>query len=84
LSEISNRSSGKGDHDGETYWKNSLQQLLRNAIDLLVISGDPLSVSSLYRLVISAPVSFEQMESQAWRTKSLCWQLLQKGDNMPK
>ncbi|MGL6075470.1 MAG: type IV secretory system conjugative DNA transfer family protein [Fimbriiglobus sp.] len=84
LAETSQRNSGRSGQEGEAYWKNSLQQLVRNAIDLLSIAQGRVSVSDLYRLVISAPVSFEQMESAAWRGKSLCWQLLQKGDTVPK
>jgi hypothetical protein len=84
LAETSQRNSGQGGREGEAYWKNSLQQLVRNAIDLLIIAQGQVSVSDLYRLVISSPVSFEQIESPAWRAKSLCWQLLQQGDAAPK
>ncbi len=84
VAEIASRSSGKGGREDEGYWQRSLQQLLRNAIDLLVAAADSVSIPDLYRLVISAPTSFEQIDSPAWRAKSFCWQCLQKGDAAPK
>lgn len=40
---------------GESYWNNALKQLLRNTIDLLKFSEGRLSMSTLYRVINSAP-----------------------------
>lgn len=84
IAEIGNRRSGKGGRDDEGYWLRSLQQLLRNAIDLVVLAEGKISTTDLYKLVISAPTGFEQIDSLGWRAKSYCWQCLQKADAAPK
>lgn len=84
VAEIAGRGAGTGGQENEGYWQRSLQQLLRNAIDLLVVATGTVSISDLYRLVISAPVRFEQLDSAAWKAKSFCWQCLQLGDAAEK
>ena len=86
ISEIANRGSGGGGDGREegAYWKRSLQQLLRNAIDLSVIATGRVSVPDLYKVIISAPMDFKQADNEAWQAKSFCWQCLQKGDEAPK
>ena len=85
IAEIAGRGSGGGEgREEEGYWKRSLQQLLRNAIDLLVIGTGTVSVPDLYKIVVSAPTSYEQAEDAAWRKKSFCWQCLQQADAKPK
>ena len=38
VAEIAGRGAGTGGQENEGYWQRSLQQLLRNAIDLLVVA----------------------------------------------
>jgi hypothetical protein len=86
LAEISNRGSGAsgGGRDDEGYWKRSLQQLLRNVIDLCVIATGKVSVPDLYRIVISSPATVAQCDDPAWQAKSFCWQCLQRADAATK
>jgi hypothetical protein len=86
ISEIASRGTGGGGdgREDEGYWKRSLQQLLRNAVDLLVIATGRISIPDLYRIVVSAPTSFEQTGSGPWQRKSFCWACLQRGDTAPK
>ena len=56
------------------------RQLLRNAVELLVMAKDRLSVPELYKLVVSAPVSFEQVGSESWRKGSFCFRCLEEAD----
>ncbi|WP_171473623.1 type IV secretory system conjugative DNA transfer family protein [Frigoriglobus tundricola] len=85
VAEIAGRGTGGGEgREDEGYWKRSLQQLLRNTIDLLVIATGRVSVPDLYRLVVSAPTSFDQTGSETWQTRSFCWQCLQHGDTASK
>lgn len=85
VAEIASRGSGGGEgREDEGYWKRSLQQLLRNTIDLLVIATGRVSIPDLYKVVVSAPTSYEQAEAEVWRKKSFCWQCLQSADAKPK
>jgi hypothetical protein len=85
VAEIANRGSGGGNgREDEGYWKRSLQQLLRNALDLLVIATGRVSVPELYRMVVSAPTTFEQLASTAWQEKSFFWQCLRAADTAAK
>ena len=84
VAEIAGRGAGSGGQENEGYWQRSLQQLLRNAIDLLVAATGRVSVSDLYRLIISAPTGFEQIDSAAWKAKSFCWDCLLRGDAAKK
>jgi hypothetical protein len=75
---------GEGGREGESYWRLAYQQLTRNAIDLMVIATGRVSIPELYRIVISAATSADQVRSEEWRRCSLCHQLLQKADKAPK
>jgi hypothetical protein len=62
----------------EQYWKDTLNQLLRNAVDLCLLARpkENLSIERLHEVVMSAPVSFAQVEDLAWQSQSLCYRLL--------
>ena len=73
----------RGDDGGgkqERYWKNALNQLLCNAVDLCLLADadEKLSVSRLYDVITSAPVSPQQVDSEAWQESSLCYRLLEQ------
>lgn len=76
--EVAERNSGRGGmgREDEGYWKRASRQLLRNAVDLLLISGRRITVPDLYRVIISAPTSLAQKRSEEWRKESLCHQCL--------
>lgn len=80
LLEVSERNSGDGGREDSGYWKNTNRQLLRNTVDLLRMAKDRLSVPELYRLVVSAPTSFEQVRSAEWKAGSFCFQCLAEAD----
>lgn len=84
VAEIASRGAGSGGQDNEGYWQRSLQQLLRNAIDLLVVATGTVSIGDLYRLIISAPTGFESIDSAAWKAHSFCWECLHRGDAAKK
>jgi len=46
----------------DSYWENTLKQLLRNTIDLLRLSKGNLSVLDLYKIVTSAPQSLADVD----------------------
>jgi hypothetical protein len=74
-----NNSQGSG-RDEEGYWRRANRQLCRNAVDALVLAKGHISVPELYRLVISAPTSLEQVQSEAWRKQSFCFQCLREAE----
>lgn len=73
---ISRRSSSGG---SDPYWQSAMQQLMRNAIDLCLIAKGEVSVPLMYDVVRTAPQSKEEISSEEWRQKSICWQLLMAG-----
>lgn len=77
-------SSGGGGREEEGYWRRACRQLIRNVIDLLVIAEGRVSVPELYRAVVSAPTSFEQLRSPEWQAGSFCFELLRKADERAK
>jgi TraM recognition site of TraD and TraG len=85
VAEIAERGNGQGGgREGEKYWRLASRQLVRNAVDLSVFATGRVSVPDLYRLVISAPTSQEQKNSEQWKAESFCFQCLAKADKAPK
>lgn len=66
-----NSASGGGRED-EGYWRRANRQLCRNVVDLLAMAKGRITVPDLYRAVISAPTSLEQLRSEEWQKKSDC------------
>ncbi|MBL7814752.1 MAG: TraM recognition domain-containing protein [Saprospiraceae bacterium] len=73
---ISRSRSGGG---SDPYWERAMQQLLRNAIDLLMIVRGTTSVSLIHDVIMSAAKSKEERIKDEWQDKSLCWNLLLEG-----
>ena len=63
LMEVSQRGGGGGQN--ESYWLNAVRQLLRNALDLVVLAGEQLSFQNLHHVVTSAPSSLDKAGSVA-------------------
>ncbi len=63
----------------DPYWTRAMQQLLRNAIDLCMIARGQVSVPLIHDVILSAPTSIAQLDTDEWKTKSLCWKLLLEG-----
>lgn len=82
--EIAERSAAGGGREEEGYWKRSNRQLVRNAVDLLALATESVSVPDLYRLVISAPTSPALVASNEWQRNSFCFQCLKAADGRPK
>lgn len=84
LIELADRGGGQNDRGAgaggsDRYWKDAQRQLIRNAIEVLVQANGTVSVPELHRLILSAPQSLEERQSEAWRS-SACCQLLQQAD----
>ena len=72
--------SGSGRED-EGYWRRAQRQLLRNAIELLGMARGRIAVPEIYQLVISAPTSRNESQSEAWRGSSFCFSCLVEAES---
>ena len=77
LQEVINRGQSNG--GGESFWQHTHEQMLRNAIDLVVIATGKVDLPSIYRAITTAAQSDEEVHSADWRGKSYNFQLLQQG-----
>lgn len=71
-------------HGGERFWTRAGQQLLRNAVEMLLIATGGASLQSVIKLVLSAPDSPEQTTDADWQQESILWQALEAGEAAPK
>jgi len=79
--ELAERDSGQGGgRDDEGYWRRAARQMIRNFIDLLILSGTRVSIPELYKAVVSAPQSPQQVKSEDWQKSSHCYRLLRQAD----
>jgi hypothetical protein len=75
--EARERSRG-GSGSGDPFWQQALEQLLRNAVDLIQLAGrrSELSVLLIRKVVRSAPKSPADLDNEGWVNRSFCVQLL--------
>ncbi len=79
-----NEKKGSGGGNEESFWRRTTLQLTGEGTSLLVLAKGKVTIPDLYRLIISAPVSYEQLRSEDWRRTSFCWQCLTEADARPK
>jgi hypothetical protein len=74
--EVANRGQSSGSQD--PYWGRAAQQLIRNAVDLVLLARgtNGLSLQEIYQTIITAPLDLEQLNSREWKRASRCMQLL--------
>lgn len=56
--------------DGDPFFKQNAQRACRCGLDVLVHSGEAVTVYNLLRLISSAPTSAEQLASPEWKAQS--------------
>lgn len=69
---------------GDKFWDRATEQMIRNAVTILVLSKTPLSVKAINELIITAPLSPQQIEDSHWRQNSFCAQCIQAASTQPK
>lgn len=82
--EVAERNGGQGGREDEGYWRRAVRQLIRNLVALLLLATGRVTVPDLYRLVVSAPTTPEQLKSDEWKKQSFCFQSLTQADSRPK
>ena len=60
------------------FWLPQKKKLLRNAIMLLLLAGEPIQLRTLYEMMVSAPKELQQASSGDWQRKSFLFGLLEK------
>jgi type IV secretory pathway TraG/TraD family ATPase VirD4 len=82
--DVANR--GQSTNSQDPYWSRAAQQLLRNAVDLVLLArGAPnLTLHEIYQAIISAPIDSEQLNSKQWQGSSRCMQLLDEAHRNPQ
>jgi hypothetical protein len=80
FSHIIEIAEGKVDAGGaEPFWGRAAKEMLRNAIDLLNISQGTLTLDAIYRLIVDAPISPEQVGDPDWQNSSFCAACIREG-----
>lgn len=69
---------GQSGGGADPYWMRAMQQLIRNTIDLALLSEGTVSVPMMAEIVSSAPRSQEERDAEEWRGQSYCYELLTK------
>lgn len=82
--EVAERNGGQGGREDEGYWRRAVRQMIRNLVGLLLIAQGRVTVPDLYRLVVSAPTSPEQLKSDEWKKQSFCFQCMADADKKSK
>lgn len=62
----------------DKFWDRAPRQLLRNVIDLLIMSNEPLMMDRIMGVIASAPVVVDQIADENWQATSYCWKCLSK------
>ena len=73
---LSRKDGEKSGGEGERFWTDQFDRLLRYCIDTAKLAGSTLSVDLLRTIQLSAPTSLDQLASDAWAETSVCWQCL--------
>ena len=68
-----------GDKDG--FWKESMKQMLRNAIFLLKFAGEEISISKINKMITLAPRSKEDLSDPQWQKGNLFFDCLCRADD---
>src|SRR5690242_6275942 len=76
VAEIANQRQGHASAD--LYWERAVKQLLRNAVDLLLIADEAVALPELFEIIRTAPQDTQEAESEAWQDNSACFDYIQK------
>ncbi len=82
VSEIIERRQGAAAN--EEYFQRAMKQLLRNAVDLLMLAHQPVSLSEIVGVVNSAPQTDTQLSDKKWQEQSRCYRFLLAAEEAAK
>jgi hypothetical protein len=76
VAEIASQRQGQATAD--LYWERAVKQLLRNAVDLLLIAGEAVSLPELFEIIRTAPQDMDEAKSETWQGESVCFNYVQR------
>ena len=65
-----------GNLGGDPFWRRATKQLLRNAVEILVHSGEALTLANINEIIQTAPQTLAEAESESWSARSGCFAVL--------
>jgi TraM recognition site of TraD and TraG len=65
----------------QEYWLPQKEKLLRNAISLLLLAKEPITMRNLYEIIITAPNNLEQTRSEEWHKSSYLFRLFTRASH---
>ena len=75
------KATNRGDGQStDPFWSNALTTLLRNAVDLILLAGAPLTLPEIAAVISSAPKHRDDLGSPQWQGHSRCWRLLRDAE----
>ncbi|MEO0631045.1 MAG: hypothetical protein AAFY46_10005, partial [Planctomycetota bacterium] len=78
------KATNRGDgQSADPFWSNALKTLLRNAVDLILLAGAPLTLPEISAVISSAPKHRDDLGSPQWQGHSRCWRLLRDAEARP-
>jgi len=69
--EVVERQSGGREPD--EYWQRTSKQILRNAVELLMLAEERLSCRAIKRVIQTAPTELDDLRDEDWKADSFCW-----------
>jgi hypothetical protein len=58
--------------NNDRFWELATEQLMRNVLVLLSLSGEPISIATMHRVIQSLPSRPGEFEEEAWQKDSYC------------
>jgi hypothetical protein len=65
-------SGGAHARGGDPFWERAMRSLIRNCADVLLMSGEAVTLHAMFEVIRSAPAEAAQLASRDWRSKSEC------------
>jgi hypothetical protein len=78
VAEIGDQTQGQAAND--QYWQRAMKQLLRNAIEVLMLARGGISLADIYELINSAPQNREEAQAGDWQKTSFCYACLRDAE----
>jgi hypothetical protein len=65
-------SGGAHARGGDPFWERAMRSLIRNSADLLIMSGEAVTLHAMTDVIRSAPTEAAHLASREWRSASEC------------
>ncbi|HEY1719443.1 MAG TPA: TraM recognition domain-containing protein [Verrucomicrobiae bacterium] len=82
VAEIASQRHGYAPSDD--YWQRAVKQLLRNAVDLVMIARGAVTLPDLFEIIRTAPQDGEDVKRETWQQESICYKYIQEAEAKAK